>query len=139
MIRKRASSNVLPSLLGELELHLMNCLWQAPEQDAKSLCERLPALRASNLSTVQSALERLTRKQLVNRTKKGHAYFYNARVSRPQLLGQMMGEVIHLLHDGRLDTILSSFVHVAAELDERSLAELEALIAAKKQAREETT
>ena len=44
-----------------------------------------------------------------------------------------MGDVIHLLHDGRLETILSSFVNVAADLDEKSLIDLEALIARKKQ------
>jgi hypothetical protein len=43
-----------------------------------------------------------------------------------------MGDIIHLLHDGKLETILSSFVNVAADLDDKSLAELEALIARKK-------
>tara|TARA_R110001592_G_scaffold328871_1_gene610508 strand:+ start:825 stop:1094 length:270 start_codon:yes stop_codon:yes gene_type:complete len=82
---------------------------------------------------MQSTLERLYRKGLVDREKRGHAYHYFACVSRANLLGRMMGEVIHLLHDGRLETILSSFVNVAADIDEASLTELEALIAMKKQ------
>lgn len=32
-----------------------------------------------------------------------------------------MGDVIHLLHDGRLETLLSSFVNVAPDLDEKLL------------------
>ncbi|MCP5343180.1 MAG: BlaI/MecI/CopY family transcriptional regulator [Pseudomonadales bacterium] len=137
MIKKRSSSNILPNTLGELELGVMEALWQAPSLDAKEVCERIPRFRKSSLSTVQSTLERLYRKGLVERNKQGHAYQYIASVSRANLLGRMMGDVIHLLHDGRLETILSSFVNVAADMDERSLAELEALIARKKQARED--
>ena len=133
MIKKRSSSNVLPNTLGELELGVMEALWQTPHLDAKAVCERIPRFRKSSLSTVQSTLERLYRKGLVDRNKHGHAYQYFASVSRANLLARMMGDVIHLLHDGRLETILSSFVNVAADMDERSLAELEALIARKKE------
>lgn len=133
MTKRRSSSNVLPNTLGELELGVMEALWEAPHQDAKAICERLPWFRKPSLSTVQSTLERLFRKGLVDRDKQGHAYHYFASVSRANLLGRMMSDVIHLLHDGRLETILSSFVNVAADMDEASLAELEALIAVKKQ------
>jgi len=132
MIRKRSSSNVLPNTLGELELVVLEALWQQPHLDAKAVCARIPATRQPSLSTVQSALERLYRKELVERVKSGHAYTYSASVSRSNLLGRLMSDVIHLLHDGRLETILSSFVNVAADLDESSLNELETLIARKK-------
>lgn len=133
MIKKRSSSNVLPNTLGELELGVLEALWACPHLDAKSISERIPRLRRTSLSTVQSALERLYRKGLVDRNKQGHAYCYFAVVSRSHLLGRMMGDVIQLLHDGRLETILSSFVNVAAQMDDTSLAELEALIDKKKQ------
>lgn len=133
MIKRRSSSNVLPSTLGELELGVMETLWGASHLDAKAICDGLPQFRKPSLSTMQSTLERLHRKGLLNREKQGHAYYYSAGVSRANLLGRMMSDVIHLLHDGRLETILSSFVNVAADIDETSLAELEALIAMKKQ------
>ena len=110
----------------------MEALWDAPHLDAKSICDGMPQFRKPSLSTMQSTLERLYRKGLVDRCKQGHAYHYFASVSRANLLGRMMGDVIHLLHDGRLETILSSFVDVAAEINETSLAELEVLIAMKK-------
>ena len=132
MNKRRSSSNVLPNTLGELELGVLEALWNAPHLDAKAICDAMPQFRKPNLSTMQSTLERLYRKGLVDRDKQGHAYHYFATVSRANLLGRMMGDVIHLLHDGRLETILSSFVNVAADMDEASLAELEALIATKK-------
>lgn len=137
MIRKRSSSNVLPNTLGELELGVLQALWTTPYLDAKAVCEGIPRLRRTSLSTVQSALERLYRKGLVDRSKQGHAYYYFAVVSRGNLLGRMMGDVIQLLHDGRLETILSSFVNVAADMDETSLVALEALINKKKQEMED--
>lgn len=133
MIKKRSSSNMLPNTLGELELGVLEALWQESPLDAKAICQRIPAIRQPSLSTVQSTLERLHRKELVSRSKNGHAYTYAPRVSRANLLGRLMGDIIHLLHDGKLETILSSFVNVAADLDDKSLADLEALIARKKQ------
>lgn len=133
MIRKRSSSNVLPNTLGQLELDVLEALWECPQLEAKAICARIPRLRQSSLSTVQSTLERLHRKGLLGRDKRGHAYCYFAIVSRSNLLGRMMGDVIGLLHDGRLETILSSFVNVAADMDESSLNDLEELINKKKQ------
>jgi len=137
MIRKRSSSNILPSKLGELELIALETLWEHGQLDAKTLLQRLPLYRRCALSTMQSTLERLYRKTLVTRDKQGHAYQYAASISRPELLSRFMGDVIHLLHDGRMETILSSFVSVAAELDEHSLDQLEALVRARKKSRQE--
>lgn len=111
---------------------MLEALWQQPHLDAKMVCSRIPSHKQPSLNTVQSTLERLYKKGLVDRIKNGHAYSYFTSVSRSNLLGRLMGDVIHLLHDGRLETILSSFVNVAADLDERSLNDLEALIARKK-------
>lgn len=117
----------------------MQILWQRPHQDARQIREALPDLRAPTLSTVQSTLERLYRKTYVDRVKLGHAYTYHASVSRSSLLGRMLGDVIQLLHDGRMETILNSFVQAAADLDESSLDDLEAMIRLKKKQRKEQT
>ncbi len=132
MIKQRAASNVLPNTLGELELLVLEALWQQPHLDAKAICEKLPRNKVPSLSTVQSTLERLYKKNLVDRIKQGHSYNYFSSVSRSKLLARLMSDVIHLLHDGRLETILSSFVNVAADLDDKSLTALEALIQSKR-------
>lgn len=113
----------------------MEILWQTPDLDARAVTGRL-AGRKPSLSTIQSTLERLHRKGLVERDKHGSAYRYSAVVSRSALLARLMGDVIHLLHDGRMETILSSFVSVAADMDERSLDELEQLIARRRRLEE---
>ena len=132
MLKTRSSSNILSHNLGELELRVLEALWQRPHLDARQVREILdadsPTRRAPSLSTIQSTLERLYRKTYIDRIKQGHAFTYYAAVSRGKLLGRMLGYVIQLLHDGRMETILSSFVQVAADMDDASLDDLETLI-----------
>lgn len=96
--------------------------------DAKQIHEAIVAGHASSLSTIQSTLERLVRKGMLERRKQGHAFLYSALVSRADLLGLLMKDVIGLLHDGRPDTILSSFVNVASRINTAALDQLEQLI-----------
>lgn len=136
MNKTRYSHTTLPNALGELELCVMEYLWENPGLDAKQLVNKLTSVRPSNLSTVQSTLERLVRKEFLSRTKRGHAFLYYPLVSRSGLLGKLMHDVIGLLHDGCTDTILSSFVNVADTIDETALDELQALIDEKRRQRE---
>jgi len=131
-----SQSNSLPRL-GELELTLLKALWANPDQAAASLQQSLPAANACSLSTVQSTLERLHRKALVQREKRGHAYLYRARLERSELLGRLLGGVIRQLHNGSLEPILSSFVDFADRFDDRTLERLDALVQQRLQRREE--
>ncbi len=122
-----SQSNTLPQL-GELELTLLKALWEQPNQSALSLTRGLPGSHACSLSTVQSTLERLHRKRLVQREKHSHAYVYCARLKRAELLGKLLGGVISQLHTGSLDPILSSFVDFADHFDEHTLERLDELV-----------
>lgn len=128
MVKKSPKpSNTLPQL-GELELTLLKALWQMPDQSAHALRQQLPVSHACSLSTVQSTLERLYRKLLVQRDKRGHAYVYRARLGRSELLGKLLGGVIRQLHSGSLEPILSSFVDFADRFDDETLDQLDALV-----------
>lgn len=137
-MRKKApsQSNSLPRL-GELELTLLKALWANPDQSAANLQCSLPDSHACSLSTVQSTLERLYRKALVQRDKRGHAYVYRARLARSELLGKLLGGVIRQLHTGSLEPILSSFVDFADRFDDATLERLDELVQQRLQRREE--
>lgn len=122
-----SQSNTLPQL-GELELILLKALWDKSNQSAHNLTQGLPAANSCSLSTVQSTLERLYRKALVQREKQGHAYVYCARLGRSELLGKLLGGVIRQLHTGSLEPILSSFVDFADRFDEKTLEHLDDLV-----------
>lgn len=114
--------------LGELEIAVLNWLWRVGELDAKTLHQQLMAERKLSLSTVQSTLERLYRKQLVLRNKQGHAYLYQSALSRAEVIGQVVSDVVDRFANGYLSPVLSSFIDVAEKVDERTLDELERLI-----------
>lgn len=122
-----SQSNTLPQL-GELELTLLTALWEKTDQSALNLKQGLPDSHSCTLSTVQSTLERLHRKLLVQREKRGHAYIYRARLKRAELLGKLLGGVIRQLHTGSLEPILSSFVDFADRFDEHTLQRLDELV-----------
>ena len=107
-------------------------IWHAPGIDAKTVTERISCHHPSTLSTIQSTLERLVRKGMLEREKQRQAFSYTALVSRAELLGLLMKDVIGLLHDGSPNTILSSFVNVATNIDESALDHLEHLIQRKR-------
>jgi len=115
--------------LGELELELLDLLWQAAPADAKSLHQRLVVNRSSGLNTVQSALERLYRKALLARRKQSHAYVYAPAVAREELLGQLIGGLVQVVAGGSSEAMLQAFVGCAARVDAAALERLEALIA----------
>jgi len=131
----RRSHNALPSAVGELELKVLECIWRTPGTDAQQITWELAQEAPCRLSTVQASLERLVRKSYLQREKEGHAYRYYAAKSRSDLLGSMLKDVIHLLHDGQANTILSSFVNVAEKLEGNALDELEAMIQRKRRNR----
>jgi len=136
MFKRRSNSNTLPQL-GGLELNVLEVLWAAPGQGAKSVLQQLPDNQKPSLSTVQSTLERLHRKKLLTRSKHSHAYIYIARVARTELLGRLIGGVIRQLHSGSLDPILSSFVDFADGMDDQTLDRLEQLVQQRIQQRTE--
>lgn len=135
MVDDRASGNTLPQL-GALELRILELLWKSPDQSAKTLHQRLSAHRHLTLSTVQTTLERLHRKQILQRVKQGRSFHYRPVVKRYQLLGRFLGGVINQLHTGDLDPILSSFVEFADKIDIKSLDRLDELIQSRKRLRQ---
>lgn len=132
--KSRALSNTLPNL-GELELQILNLLWDQPQSglSAKDIHARLTP--NTSLNTVQSALERLFRKKLLTRHKDSHAFFYNASLQRHELTSAIIGSVIERLQVGSLEPVLNSFVDFAEGIDDNTLNRLERLIQERKKER----
>jgi predicted transcriptional regulator len=107
--------------LGDLELDVMELFWERQSATAQDIHAELASRRIS-LSTVQSTLERLVRKQLLGRTKQGRAYVYHAVVGREQLIGQMIQTVAARLANGRITPMISGFCSFVEENDARKKA-----------------
>ena len=84
--------------------------------------------RKITLNTVQSTLERLYRKGLLERQKVSHAYVYSPKVSRAEFGTRAMQQFVRDLHGGKLEAVLAAFVDLAAQTGPDELSKLERLV-----------
>lgn len=115
--------------LGDLEIAVLEDIWQFGPSDVKKVHARVGCSRSISLNTVQSTLERLFRKELLQREKISHAYEYSAGVSRQELVSKLVESTVRRVSGPQPDVLLSAFVDLAARADDDQLNRLEELIA----------
>lgn len=121
--------------LGELEIAVMEHLWDVDVADAKAIHRQLGEKRNISPNTIQSTADRLYKKGLLNREKVSHAFVYSPAVTREQLMAEMIDNVVDKLSGGRTEAMLSAFVDLASRIEQNSLDRLEELIAERRQKR----
>lgn len=112
-------------------------VWDAGPCEVKTVHAIIGRRRGITLNTVQSTMERLSRKGLLGRRKVGHAYVYSARVSREGFGAGIVRDVVERFLGGEPAPLLAAFVDLAAREGDGELERLERLIAAKRARREE--
>ena len=115
-------------VLGELEKLALNYFWTVSGADAKQVHKYFSEQRGGSLNTIQTALDRLFKKGLLNREKIGHAFHYSAANSRKTFIGQLILSVTQDFVSSDEDNLLAAFVSVSSDLDDQQLSELEATI-----------
>ena len=118
--------------LGDLEVATLEAVWSAGALDARQLHVRIGERRGISLQTVQSTLERLFKKSLLQREKVSHAYVYSQRLSREDVMAKLVTDTVSRFGDNRNDGLLAAFSGLTETADEHVLARLEALIAERK-------
>lgn len=119
-------------ILGELELELLEYLWQTGEADVNESHLAVGKPRKITANTIGSALERLYKKELVTRRKVSHAYRYRPAIDRDEFAAR---RVLDAAGGGQALAragLLSAFVDLVADVDDAALDRLEALIAEKR-------
>ncbi len=119
-------------LLGELEQAVLNYLWDNGKSDAKSIHKTLGKKRGISLNTIQSTLERLFSKRLLERAKISYAYVYDTAIERGELINIWLNNMIKALKTSKNEVMLSAFVDLTSDIDITHLQELEELIKKKR-------
>lgn len=119
-----------PLTLGDLEMQVLEHLWAMKEGDVRAVHQALAEARDNHSNTVQSALERLFRKGLLDREKQSHAYVYFPRLTREELAARLIDETLQRVRAAEPMPTLAAFVDLAAEQDPGVLDELERLLKA---------
>lgn len=122
----------LPSFrpLGELELAVMDVLWHHRQGTVREVGQAL-AERDLAYTTIMTTLDRLYKKELLDREKHGHAFVYRPRLDRDAYERRLVSNVLGELPTSSREALLSGFLDYAGT-DEATLAALEKLIAERK-------
>lgn len=129
----------LRAAFGYLERDVMEVIWRGQPVNVRDVQSQLP--RAAAYTTVMTTLDRLFKKGFVQRERRRRAFVYTAAYSREQVQAAVAsGLLTGFLEEGSVAArpLLSNLVDVVAERDDALLAELEALVRAKRKSVKET-
>lgn len=118
-------------VLGELELGVMELLWEIAEPLAVRDVQGKVAEGRLAYTTVMTTLDRLYKKGLLARTKIGLAFVYQPALARHEYQRRVVEAAVAPLLESGASAVLAAFVEVAAE-NEDHLRQLEELIAARR-------
>lgn len=119
--------------LGELEKLVLHYLWQYDCADVKQVFAHFERIRGGSLNTYQSTLDRLYKKGLLSRHKQGHAFQYQAKVERHELIGQLIKSVTSDFVSDDESSLVAAFSSISSEFNDEQLSKLEALIEQQRQ------
>jgi predicted transcriptional regulator len=119
------------TLLGPLEQQLLEELWQRGSATVRELLDQGDVNLA--YTTVMTTLDRLYKKDLLNRVVEGRAYRYSPRHTEQELHKAAIGEAIrNLLGSSAAALPLSYLVEAVSEQDVQLLDELQRLVECKR-------
>jgi predicted transcriptional regulator len=118
--------------LGPLETKVLDLLWRKGRP--VTVRHVLPAFPELAYTTLMTTLDRLYRKGVLIRRRRGRAFVYEPRCSREQMLNESASNQIEdlLAASGARSAILSTLVHCVGRKDAALLNELDALVQAER-------
>jgi predicted transcriptional regulator len=121
-------------MLGPLEIHVMEVLWDNGESSVRDVVDKLNNKLA--YTTVMTTLDRLFKKGLLDRQKSERAFLYSARLSSQEWERRRAGDLVAGFLAGpepSRDLLLSSLVDAVGQHDAMLLDELEEKIRRKRE------
>ena len=122
-----------PFALGRLEAEVMRIIWARGESSVRHVSQRLTRRRA--YTTVMTTLDRLFKKDLLDRRKFQRAFFYSPRLTQREWERRRAGDLLAGFLGGSQpsrELLISSLVDVFGQHDATLLNELEQKIRVKR-------
>ncbi len=86
--------------LAPLELDCMNTLWPIGEGTVREIRDQLAPRRPRAYTTIMTIMDRLARKGIVERHKKGRAYIYSPTLSLEDARSHALGQIVESFFGG---------------------------------------
>lgn len=109
---------------GELQAQVMAAVWRLGSGTVDQIRDALPARYRSAYTTVQTVLNRLADRGLLDRVRHGRSFTYKPRVTEAQYLS---GSISRALASASADARRAGLAQVLASLGEDELSEVQKL------------
>lgn len=116
--------------LTDLQVELLEVLWERGEATVAEVQEALLADRGLAMSTVATLLSRLDRRGVVTHRAAGRQYVYRAQVSREQVRDSMVSALTHRMFSGDVAELVNHLL-TEAEISPGDLARVKRMISRK--------
>ncbi len=124
---KDETANVLSSLLGSLELEVMEFMWQAGEATVRQVGEVINRKRSIAYTTVMTVMGHLVDKGLLSRTIEGKRYRYQVVQGKSEFLYQASQRMIRTLVEDFGDLAVAGFLGEISKIEPDRLEQLRRL------------
>ncbi len=121
--------------LGDLQLAIMRVLWNHGQATVAEVHEALEPERGLALTTIATMLTKMEKKGVVDHHAEGRRFIYRPRVSESQVRRSMVADLTSQLFRGDVTALVNHLLS-EHEIDDRELAQLRELIAARAQEEE---
>jgi predicted transcriptional regulator len=134
-VNRQPASDPLESFFGPLEIRVLDALWR--RQRSASVGDLAPEFAPAAYTTLMTTLERLRRKGVIERARRGRVFLYQPRWSRTELTGRLTSSTLGawLEDPSTARPVLSCFIDAISKRDEKLLDELDRLIREKRKGR----
>ncbi len=126
---QRQKKMKVPSL-GTREIEVLRILWREGELSAQQVLEHVENEDVS-LSTMQSTLERLHRKELLTREKSGRYYVYTACISQSSIISSLLQDIASQISGGDMAPMISGFIEFVEEDSPESIKQVQQSLTSK--------
>jgi predicted transcriptional regulator len=96
--------------LGELELEVLDVLWEKKVATVKDILDELALRREIAYTTVMTVMTRLSDKGILKRHQAGRTYVYKPRLSRHEIAHSFMDRIKDKIFRGNLEGIMSYMI-----------------------------
>jgi BlaI family penicillinase repressor len=120
--------------LGDLQLRIMQVLWQQSEAAVSDVHHILASERDLAYTTIATMLRKMEAKGLVNHRLEGRSFIYRAAVAAETVSKGMADHLLEKLFEGSLADMVNHLLRTR-EVSRDELSKLEQLIAERKKAK----
>lgn len=122
----------LGRVLGDIEKAIMDVLWVRGEVTGREIFEEAGRERSLAFTTVLTVMDRLLKKGLIKRMKRGRLFVYTASMSRDDFVKQVSQEVLQGILDISASSAATSFVDILYKTSPEEIDRLSKLIEERK-------